>query len=106
VGEEHPDPIIKRLAEREPVVLVSAFERWHRRALIGLLVIDLGLTGILLTYVERNHRVVDDIVEMIDQAKALDCRGLVLEGVELDPEGACYDPNVLRYYDPQTGQSR
>lgn len=92
--------------QREPVVLVSSFDRWHRWALIGLLVIDLVLTAWLLTLIEGNSTDINDIQDLVNQAKAIDCRSLLLDGGTLAADGACFDPDVLEYYDPQTGKSR
>lgn len=85
--------------ERDPVVVVSTFEKWYRTALIGLLLIDLALTGVMLMFY-------NSLNNEQDRARALDCRQLVMNGAVLDKEGSCYAEDVLRYYDPLTGESR
>jgi hypothetical protein len=85
------------------VVIISHFDRWLRYTLLTLLVIAIGLMILVIVRIGSMEMMIG---EMINESRAVECRGLVIDGVVLDPAGSCYDPDVLKFYDPLTGKSK
>jgi hypothetical protein len=75
--------------------------RWMDWVVLGVAAI-LTLAVVTLTAVSLS--LLDRVERLEDQSyvtQAINCRNLVVDGVELSPDGPCLQPEVLRYYDPE-----
>jgi hypothetical protein len=67
---------------------------WGAVFVLGFLVLLLG--AVVLVLLSK----VDDVETDTARTRAIGCRNLILSGAQLRDDGPCYQPEVLRFYDP------